>query len=156
MSAARLQMKYKTVTPGAIRCFVLVALQPKSLYLCMMRSASSLLVVGGLLTSAHSHPVVENSSASQEPCAQIANFYNEYKSSNSSGSFSLRGQLAYDCLRSMPFEPELAASFATEVKKYLQFHSTVDILSSMFPYLRSSRYTDPVPRSTSWLSLTRN
>jgi hypothetical protein len=38
------------------------------------------------------------------------------------------GQVAYDCLRSMPFYPELAAKFLDEYVKYLQFHATIDAL----------------------------
>jgi hypothetical protein len=86
-----------------------------------MRNHSSRLALEGFLMSVRSHPIIETSAASQQPCARIANFYNQYKVSNSSEPFFLHGQLAYDCLHSMPFEPELADPFATEVKKYLQF-----------------------------------
>jgi hypothetical protein len=38
------------------------------------------------------------------------------------------GSTAYDCLRSMPFNPDLAVPFLEEYEKYLEFHSTVAIL----------------------------
>lgn len=38
------------------------------------------------------------------------------------------GQVAYDCLRSMPFHSELGVKFLDEYVKYLQFHATIDIL----------------------------
>jgi hypothetical protein len=38
------------------------------------------------------------------------------------------GQLAYDCLTSMPFEPDRAKQFITELKKYIEFQSTLEAL----------------------------
>ncbi|GAB1317655.1 Peptidase S41 family protein ustP [Madurella fahalii] len=40
----------------------------------------------------------------------------------------ISGQVAYDCLRSMPFYPELAVKFLDEYAKYLQFHATIDAI----------------------------
>ncbi|KNA98355.1 hypothetical protein FOXG_02726 [Fusarium oxysporum f. sp. lycopersici 4287] len=39
-------------------------------------------------------------------------------------------QLAKDCLESMPFYPELAASFIDEVTKYIQWQSTLEALKN--------------------------
>ena len=38
--------------------------------------------------------------------------------------------LAHQCLMSMPFESSRAVTFLNQVRKYLEFHSTVDILKS--------------------------
>lgn len=43
--------------------------------------------------------------------------------------------LAHQCLMSMPFESSRAVTFLNQVRKYLEFHSTVDILKS-----RETRY----------------
>lgn len=36
--------------------------------------------------------------------------------------------LAHQCLMSMPFESSRAVTFLNQVRKYLEFHSTIDIL----------------------------
>ncbi|KAE8364651.1 hypothetical protein BDV27DRAFT_145154 [Aspergillus caelatus] len=42
--------------------------------------------------------------------------------------FGIPGDLAYDCLRSMPFRSDLAVKFVDDYAKYLQFHSTASML----------------------------
>lgn len=39
--------------------------------------------------------------------------------------------LAYQCLMSMPFDSGRAVTFLTQVRKILEFQSTVDVLKSM-------------------------
>lgn len=41
-------------------------------------------------------------------------------------------ELAHHCLMSMPFEPSRAVTFLGQVRKILEFQSTVDILKRMF------------------------
>jgi hypothetical protein len=38
--------------------------------------------------------------------------------------------LAHQCLMSMPFASSRAVTFLNQVRKYLEFHSTIDILKS--------------------------
>ncbi|KAK2477310.1 hypothetical protein H9L39_09798 [Fusarium oxysporum f. sp. albedinis] len=64
--------------------------------------------------------------ATVDPCARISKAVSE---SNSS-PVVVTAQLAKDCLESMPFYPELAASFIDEVTKYIQWHSTLEALKN--------------------------
>ena len=43
----------------------------------------------------------------------------------------LPGDVAYDCLQSMPFRQDLALKFLDEYWRYLEFHSTIDTLKSV-------------------------
>lgn len=43
--------------------------------------------------------------------------------------------LAHQCLMSMPFEPSRAVTFLDQVRKILEFQSTVDILKRTFSQL---------------------
>ncbi|KAK5991851.1 Peptidase S41 family protein ustP [Cladobotryum mycophilum] len=62
-------------------------------------------------------------------CAEISSSYQSWAAGGGHGSFAgISATTAYDCLRSMPFRPQLALQFLSEYKKYLQFHSTVSIL----------------------------
>lgn len=40
------------------------------------------------------------------------------------------GALAHECLRSMPFRPDLGLQFLDQYMGYLQFHSTIKTLQS--------------------------
>ena len=51
----------------------------------------------------------------------------------------ITGQVAYDCLRSMPFRSELAVEFLDEYVKYLQFHATIDVLKGSSLFVGSTR-----------------
>ncbi|KAK3935493.1 hypothetical protein QBC46DRAFT_397395 [Diplogelasinospora grovesii] len=64
------------------------------------------------------------------PCAQISRAYQQWAANGGKGIFAgIPGQTAYDCLRSMPFRPDLALRFIDEWTTYLtQFHSTLELL----------------------------
>ena len=40
--------------------------------------------------------------------------------------------MAYECLQSMPFDPKRGAAFVEDVKKYMQWQSNANVLSSMY------------------------
>ncbi|KAL4804640.1 hypothetical protein BDV18DRAFT_161736 [Aspergillus unguis] len=58
----------------------------------------------------------------QEPCARVTQLINH-------NTTIIPGELAYECLQSMPFEPKRAAAFVEDLKKYMQWHSTADELA---------------------------
>ncbi|TFB06918.1 hypothetical protein CCMA1212_001301 [Trichoderma ghanense] len=66
------------------------------------------------------------SSTAAEPCAQIAKLVK-------AGAPSFSSQLAVACLQSTPFKSDLAVSFVDEVRKYLEWHSTTEILRNPPP-----------------------
>ncbi|KAJ5663136.1 Interphotoreceptor retinol-binding [Penicillium longicatenatum] len=63
-----------------------------------------------------------------EPCAQITNMVSSASQAQSSTSVS--HELAYQCLMSMPFDSDRAIVFLTQVRKMLEFQSTIDILKN--------------------------
>ncbi|KAF2218099.1 hypothetical protein CERZMDRAFT_30950 [Cercospora zeae-maydis SCOH1-5] len=75
--------------------------------------------------------------ATKQPCADIAGRYrtsHANTSSNPDNSFDLiPGQLALDCLRTMPFNSTLATAFIDAYRPYLLFHSTLDVLREEDP-----------------------
>lgn len=81
-----------------------------------------------------------------EPCAQITQMVADANQSKSTlilahnpsrmqltviVSAKVSHNLAYRCLMSMPFEPSRAVTFLDQVRKILEFQSTVDILRRM-------------------------
>ncbi|KAM5371545.1 hypothetical protein BFJ70_g211 [Fusarium oxysporum] len=69
-------------------------------------------------------------SSSPEPCALITKQIREHQKYNNSASVQFPGQLAEDCLQSMPFYPELADPFLEELGKYVQWQSTLETLKN--------------------------
>jgi hypothetical protein len=70
-------------------------------------------------------------SSSPEPCALITKQIREHQKYNNSASvLQFPGQLAEDCLQSMPFYPELADPFLAELGKYVQWQSTLETLKN--------------------------
>ncbi|OKL63579.1 hypothetical protein UA08_01260 [Talaromyces atroroseus] len=63
-----------------------------------------------------------------EPCEKVRQIGLEALNTGLNGQ--IPGYLAIECLSSMPFVPELAVTFVQEYRKYLQFHSTVDLLKN--------------------------
>ncbi|KAK3349070.1 peptidase S41 family protein [Lasiosphaeria hispida] len=64
-------------------------------------------------------------------CAEISVLYQQWSEMGGQGSLTgIPGQLAYDCLRSMPFREELAVRFLDELAKYVEFQSTIEVLKS--------------------------
>ncbi|KAJ5263270.1 Interphotoreceptor retinol-binding [Penicillium angulare] len=61
-----------------------------------------------------------------EPCAQITEVASEARQSQ--GTVSVSHELAHQCLMSMPFDSERAGIFLNQVRKILEFQSTIDIL----------------------------
>ncbi|KAK2689147.1 hypothetical protein QWA68_011718 [Fusarium oxysporum] len=68
--------------------------------------------------------------SSPEPCALITKQIREHQKYNNSASVQFPGQLAEDCLQSMPFYPELADLFLEELGKYVQWQSTLETLKN--------------------------
>jgi hypothetical protein len=57
------------------------------------------------------------------------------------GDFNgIGGGLAYDCLRSMPIDQNLALAFLEQYTVYLQFQSTIVTLKSRSPFYRMARH----------------
>ncbi|WKT54095.1 hypothetical protein QSH57_004679 [Fusarium oxysporum f. sp. vasinfectum] len=70
-------------------------------------------------------------SSSPEPCALITKQIREHQKYNNSASvLQFPGQLAEDCLQSMPFYPELADPFLDQLGKYVQWQSTLEALKN--------------------------
>lgn len=52
-------------------------------------------------------------------------------------AFDIPGDIAYECVRSMPFKSDLGVAFVDEYAKYIQWQSTVENLkSALRPPLR--------------------
>jgi hypothetical protein len=110
------------------------------------RLASGLLAVlaTGTLAAALSAPT--------EPCAYISTLYAQV---DHSLPLNIPGQLAQDCLSSMPFESDKAVKWIDEYTKYIQFQSDIELLASM-SFLVWGRYflfSDRMHRSTSDLPI---
>jgi len=56
------------------------------------------------------------------------------------GSARVPHDLAHQCLLSMPFESDRAISFLNQVRKILEFQSTIDILKGMYAQRRVCFY----------------
>ncbi|KAL5593294.1 hypothetical protein FOBRF1_012396 [Fusarium oxysporum] len=69
-------------------------------------------------------------SSSPEPCALITEQIREHQKYNNSESVQFPGQLAEDCLQSMPFYLDLADPFLEELGKYVQWQSTLETLKN--------------------------
>ncbi|PTB68433.1 hypothetical protein BBK36DRAFT_1166347 [Trichoderma citrinoviride] len=65
-------------------------------------------------------------STAAEPCAQIAKLVK-------AGTSTFSSQVTLACLQSTPFKSDLAVSFIDEVRKYLEWHSTTEILRNPPP-----------------------
>ncbi|SMY23681.1 unnamed protein product [Zymoseptoria tritici ST99CH_1A5] len=75
---------------------------------------------------------------SNDACAQIADLC-----SGTVSCSGIPGRLAYDCLRSMPFRPDLATAFLDHYRPYLRFHSTLDALKDPPPtYISTAKDLD--------------
>ncbi|KAK0708468.1 peptidase S41 family protein [Lasiosphaeris hirsuta] len=59
--------------------------------------------------------------------AQVDSWWNLQEQGSLTG---IPGQLAYDCLQSMPFRGELAIEFLDELAKYVEFQSTIEVLKT--------------------------
>lgn len=69
-------------------------------------------------------------------CAEIAGQYRAWHhlqdgSLERQMRWRIPGQLAFDCLRAMPFNATLATAFINAYRPYLLFHSTLDVLPRM-------------------------
>ncbi|KJK77433.1 hypothetical protein H634G_07172 [Metarhizium anisopliae BRIP 53293] len=75
----------------------------------------------------------------QTACANISSSYQSWVARGGTGTFAgIPGSTAHECLRSMPFHPQLALQFLKEYEKYLQFHSTIHILKHAPPSYMSA------------------
>ncbi|KPM35720.1 hypothetical protein AK830_g10836 [Neonectria ditissima] len=86
-------------------------------------------------------PLVAASSFS-EPCALVTEKISEYQEENpSSPAVYIDGQLAEECLQSIPFYAELADQFLEELGKYVEWQSTLEVLKNP-PDTYASKATD--------------
>ncbi|PYI03164.1 peptidase S41 family protein [Aspergillus sclerotiicarbonarius CBS 121057] len=67
---------------------------------------------------------------SEDPCQQIARRYQQATNANATSKFVVPGELAHNCLLTMPFESEKAVSFVESLVEYLQWQSTSDVLKN--------------------------
>ncbi|KAE8351274.1 hypothetical protein BDV28DRAFT_23225 [Aspergillus coremiiformis] len=80
-----------------------------------------------------------NVAYTSNPCAEIGSSYVEPgKKQEKSRISGIPGDLAHDCLQSMPFRSDLAVKLLDEYAKYLQFHSTTSILKGEIPLVPNS------------------
>ncbi|OOF93938.1 hypothetical protein ASPCADRAFT_209190 [Aspergillus carbonarius ITEM 5010] len=70
------------------------------------------------------------SGQSEDPCQQIATRYQQAANANATRTFVVPGELAHQCLLTMPFEPEKGVSFVESLMEYLQWQSTTDVLKN--------------------------
>ncbi|EKV10044.1 Peptidase S41 family protein [Penicillium digitatum] len=68
----------------------------------------------------------DRSTRDVEPCAQISNLVEE--ANNNQTNAIVPHDLAHQCLLSMPFDSDRAVDFLIQVRKILEFQSTIDIL----------------------------
>ncbi|KAH9222504.1 hypothetical protein DL95DRAFT_454511 [Leptodontidium sp. 2 PMI_412] len=89
--------------------------------------ATALVAVGALAV-----PVSTDASNSTSPCGIITQQINEFYSdeSNEPKNFLLKPSLAYACLQSSGIDNQLAASYVVELKKYIQFQSSIAYLKN--------------------------
>ncbi|TVY83851.1 Peptidase S41 family protein [Lachnellula suecica] len=92
-------------------------------------SSIIVLVVGSVVASAASNKTAVNGT---ESCGvitkQLLEFYGN--NSNTAQPFLFKPSLAHDCLQSSAIDNQLAASYVTEIKKYIQFQSTLAYLKN--------------------------
>lgn len=65
-----------------------------------------------------------------DACGAITRAHNEAVRTNTTSSFSIPGATAQSCLKSMPFDKEIASQFLVELRKYLEFQSTLEALQA--------------------------
>ncbi|PKY00694.1 hypothetical protein P168DRAFT_335489 [Aspergillus campestris IBT 28561] len=63
----------------------------------------------------------------QEPCALLGDLIERAAKENQT-SPKFPGNVAYDCLQSIPFKPDPAVTFLDQYRKWLEFQSNIDIL----------------------------
>jgi hypothetical protein len=64
------------------------------------------------------------------------------------------GELAYNCLRSMPFDPRNGTLFVSEITKFVQWQSTLEVLQSKYGALTTTSFSNmqsPYARPAAWL-----
>ena len=62
------------------------------------------------------------------------------------------GRLAYDCLQSIPFNSHDGVVFVKELRKWLQFHTTIDALKSGLTYVHQTKPSSDWNRSSFGIS----
>ncbi|KAK2592402.1 hypothetical protein QQS21_009885 [Conoideocrella luteorostrata] len=63
-------------------------------------------------------------------CGQITQAWNQAVEANTTSNFAISGPTARKCLQSMPFDKDLAGRFLQELRKYIEFQSTLEALKS--------------------------
>ncbi|RJE21019.1 hypothetical protein PHISCL_06640 [Aspergillus sclerotialis] len=97
----------------------------------MLPKSALLLAIAGNLS-------VVASPSGKSACEQVTDITKKSMKDNASSDFVVPGGLAYDCLQSMPFYPQRGAEFITELKKYMQWQSTLDVLKDPPPGYQSA------------------
>ncbi|RFU81990.1 peptidase s41 family [Trichoderma arundinaceum] len=92
----------------------------------MSPQISRLSAVAAVAAVASAATTSYSTSKSAEPCAQISNLF-------AKDIFEFPSQLGLACLDSLPFKSDLAVSFVDELSKYLEWHSTIEILRNPPP-----------------------
>lgn len=83
---------------------------------------------------------VPRQDAGTSPCALVKSQIESASNNDASSPVVIPGQLAQDCLLSMPFNSTLAVDFLHEIWKYFEFQSTLELLKDPPPQYNA----DPV------------
>ncbi|KAE8411967.1 hypothetical protein BDV36DRAFT_305286 [Aspergillus pseudocaelatus] len=67
---------------------------------------------------------------SEEPCAKVSSLYQQAVKENVTEPIMVDGGLAHECIQSMPFDAQKGAKFVSELTKYIQFQSTIELLEN--------------------------
>ncbi|PLN75540.1 hypothetical protein BDW42DRAFT_180493 [Aspergillus taichungensis] len=89
------------------------------------KSSLLLALTGGALVAA----APQGFQSTNSPCAQVSKQYAKAVKSNDPEP-KVPGALAHECLLSMPFESKKAVAFVDDLRKYLQWQSTVDVMEN--------------------------
>lgn len=96
--------------------------------LALLSKASLLLAAAAIPTSRSKRPDACDSVRQQLEAAQPPNSTSPENASSPSSPARILGQDAHDCLKSLPFESERAKRFVGELRKYVEFQSTLEAL----------------------------
>ncbi|OGM44251.1 peptidase S41 family protein [Aspergillus bombycis] len=67
---------------------------------------------------------------SEDPCAKLSSLYQQAVNANVTEPIMVDGGLAHECLHSMPFDAQKGVKFVSELSKYIQFQSTIELLEN--------------------------
>ncbi|KAJ5601822.1 hypothetical protein N7510_011356 [Penicillium lagena] len=93
----------------------------------MIPKLSLLLALAGGLSAV---ALPSRNSTQQNACLHVSKLAAQARKANVTDLVTVPGELAYNCLRSMPFDPINGTVFAAEMTKFVQWQSTLEVLQN--------------------------